>query len=77
MNTVERKMKIYRTIHITNTLGEYDGCRLNPDSSSGIYMPEVKGARFCIVAKNMRKQDEVKFVLIRANYFKRASRIIK
>ena len=33
---------------------------MNPDSSSGIYMTAVKEYQFRIVAKNRRKQDEMK-----------------
>ena len=47
-------------IRIKNTPVEDDGFRLNPDSSSGIYITELKDPKFLIVSKNRRKQDEVK-----------------
>ena len=53
-------MKRRRTVRITNTPGGDDGCRLNPDSSSVIYMTAVKEDQLRIVAENRRKQDEVK-----------------
>ena len=53
-------MKIRRMVHIQNTPVEDDGCRLNPDSSSGIYMTAVKEVQFRIVAENRRKQDGAK-----------------
>ena len=61
---------------LTNTPGEDYGCRLNPYSSSGIYMTSVKEAQWRIVDKNRINQYEVKKNTIRANYFKRVSRII-
>ena len=47
-------------VFINNTPGEDNGYRLNPDSSSGLYTNAVKEAQCRIVAKNKRKQDEVK-----------------
>ena len=44
INTVGRKMKRRRMARLTNTPGEYYGCRLNPDYSSHIYMTELKEA---------------------------------
>ena len=60
IKTVDGEMKRWRMVSLNNKPGEDDGCRLNPDSSPGIYMNAVKEAQCCIVAKNRRKQDEVK-----------------
>ena len=60
INTVYREMKRQMMVRIKNTPVENYGCRLNPESSSGIYMTAVKEAQCHIVAKNRRKQDEVK-----------------
>ena len=53
-------MKILSMVCLTNTPCEDDGFRLNPDSSSGIYITAVKEALCHIVAKNRIKQDKVK-----------------
>ena len=70
-------MKRQMMVRIKNTPVENYGCRLNPESSSGIYMTAVKEAQCHIVAKNRRKQDEVKENLKWSNSVKRATRIIK
>ena len=60
IKTVKREMKIRKMVRLTNTPGEYDGCKMNPDSSSGIYMTTAKESQCRIVDKNRTKQDEVK-----------------
>ena len=77
IKTVERDMKIRRMVRITNTPGEDDGCRLNPDSSSGIYITSENEAQCRIVAENRRKQYEVKQNAKRSNYVRSSARIIK
>ena len=64
-------------VQINNNPVEDDGCRLNPYSSSGIYMAPVKEAQFCIVEKNKIKQDEVRENVKQSNSVKRAAHIIK
>ena len=70
-------MKRRRMIHIKNTIVEDNGCRLNPDSSSGIYMNTVREDQYHILAYNSRKQDKVKENAKRSNDVKRADFIIK
>ena len=60
IKTAEREIKRTRMVRLTNTPGEDDGCRLNPYSSSGIYMTAVKDSQCRIVVENRRKQDEIK-----------------
>ena len=55
---------------ITNTRGEYDIYRHNPDSSPGIYMTVVMEAQCLIVSENWRKQDEVKQNAVQVNAIK-------
>ena len=62
---------------IINTTVEDNGYRMNPDSSSVIYMNGLKEAQFRIVVENSRKQDEVKQNRIQANFIKRAAFVIK
>ena len=57
---VERETKTQRMVRINNNPVENNGCRLNPDSSSGIFMTSVIEPQCRIVAKNRKKQDEVK-----------------
>ena len=57
IKTVERETKRQRIVRLTNTPGEDDGFRLNPDSSSGIYMTSVREAQCYTVAKNRRKNE--------------------
>ena len=45
---------------LTNTPGDDDGCRLDPELLSGIYMTTSKEDLCRIVAENIRKQYEVK-----------------
>ena len=57
---VDREMKRRRMVYLTNTPGDDSGYRLNPNSSSGIYITEVKESKCRIVAENRREQYEVK-----------------
>ena len=45
IKTVDREMNIRRMVRINNTPVEDDGFRMNPDSSSGIYMTAVNEAQ--------------------------------
>ena len=60
IKTVDREMKRQRMVRINNNPVEENGCRMNPDTSSGIYMTSVKEAQCRIVAENRIKQDKVK-----------------
>ena len=60
INTVERETKRHMMVYIINTPVENNVFRLNPYSSSGIYMTSVIEAWCLIVAENRRKQHEVK-----------------
>ena len=71
INTVEREMNIQSMVYINNNPVEDDGCRLKPDSYSGIKTTTVKEAQCRIVAKNRRKQDEVKENAKRSTYVTR------
>ena len=53
-------MKIQRMVHINNNPVEEDGCRLKPDSYSGIYTNTVNKSQFYIVDDNRREKYEVK-----------------
>ena len=70
-------MKRQSMVCLANTSGKDDGCGINLDSSSGIYMNLVKEYQCQIVAKNREKKDEVKQNVNRSNSVKRAARIIK
>ena len=50
-------MKRGRMVRITNTPGEYNESRLNPDSSSDIYTTTVKEDQYRIVVEKMRKHN--------------------
>ena len=77
IKTIERDTKRRRVLCTTKTSGEYDGFRLNPDSSSVMYMTAVKEAQCCIADENKMKQDELKQNVIRANSVKREVHILK
>ena len=70
-------IKCQRVLRITKIPGDYDGCRQNPDPSSGIYMDSATEAQCCIVAENWREQDEAKYNSVRVNAVKKAARITK
>ena len=42
IETVKMDIKRRMMVHLNKNPGEDDGCRMNPDSSSGIYMTAVK-----------------------------------
>ena len=58
--TVEREMKIQRMVCTPKIPGDNDTCRLNTDSSSGIYLPSVMEDECRVVTTNRRKQEEAK-----------------
>ena len=52
---IKKEMKRQRMVCINNNPVEKYGSRMNPNSSSGIYMTTVEEAQCHIVAKNRRK----------------------
>ena len=63
-------------VWIKNNPVEENGFKLNPVSSSGIYVTSLKEAQCRIVAENRIKQYEVKENMKQYNSVKRAARII-
>ena len=69
--TSEKEMKIQRMVRIPKIPGDNDSFRLDPDSSSGIYLDAAMEAEYCAVSENWRKQEEATKDAARVNGVKR------
>ena len=75
INAAEMKMRKRRMVRMSNRDGEEEGIRMNPDSSSVIYVTASLEAQCRLIAQNRKMKEEEKIKNTKVNALKRAARM--